>query len=37
VLQLGGASGTLAALGDQGPAVASAMGEGLALARFRGF
>ena len=32
VLQLGGASGTLAALGDQGPAVASAMGEGLALA-----
>ena len=32
VLQLGGASGTLAALGDQGPAVASAMGAELALA-----
>ena len=31
VLQLGGASGTLAALGDQGTAVATAMGEGLAL------
>jgi 3-carboxy-cis,cis-muconate cycloisomerase len=31
VLQLGGASGTLAALGDQGSAVATAMGQGLTL------
>ena len=31
VLQLGGASGTLAALGDQGPAVATAMGHALTL------
>ena len=31
VLQLGGASGTLAALGERGPAVATAMGQALAL------
>jgi 3-carboxy-cis,cis-muconate cycloisomerase len=31
VLQLGGASGTLAALGDKGPAVATAMGQALTL------